>query len=155
MFVWCLANNWSCLKNLFFHFDTQLFYKLKPTKQGLTIDQSDFISFFIRPIRIYSTEREGYLMYFSMNFLWNSDLKVSLMNALFFLSSSPFAQFLNTTSSSHLHKKKNELYLHFSVSLSKIALRFKYETYNPIHYINDIHVLLQRKQGLHDYMKWK
>lgn len=48
-------------------------------------------------------------------------------------------------------QEKNELYLHFSVS--KIALRFKYETYNPIHYINDIHVLLQRKQGLHDYMK--
>lgn len=127
MVVWCLANNWSCLKNHFFHFDTQLFYKLIPTKQGLTIDQSDFISFSIRPIRIYSTESECYLMYFSMNFLWNSDLKVSLINALFFLSSSPFAQFLNTTSSSHLHKKKNELYLYFSVSLSKIALRFKYD----------------------------
>lgn len=52
-------------------------------------------------------------------------------------------------------QEKNELYLYFSVSLSKKALRFKYESYNPIHYINDIHVLLQRKQGLHDYMKWK
>ena len=40
-------------------------------------------------------------MYFSMNFLWNSDRKASLMYPLV-PRDSPFAQFLNTTSSSHL-----------------------------------------------------
>lgn len=44
----------------------------------------------------------SYLTYFSINFLWNSDLRESLMNVFSFLSGSERAQFLNTTSSSHL-----------------------------------------------------
>ena len=63
-----------------------------------------------------------YLTYFSMNFLWNSDRKVSLMKPLFFLASSPLAQFLNTTSSSHLSKWEEEIWstdlLRHSLSLS-------------------------------------
>ena len=48
-----------------------------------------------------------YFVYFSMNFLWNSDRSVSFTNLLsFFWSSTPFAQFLKTTSSSHLKEKK-------------------------------------------------
>lgn len=56
---------------------------------------------FIKHIKLY------YLIYFSMNFLWNSDRSVSFTNLLsFFWSSTPFAQFLKTTSSSHLKEKK-------------------------------------------------
>ena len=44
-----------------------------------------------------------HLMYFSMNFLWKSDRRVSLMKRRSFLSTSPRAQFLKTTSSSHLN----------------------------------------------------
>ena len=55
----------------------------------------------IKHIKLY------YLIYFSMNFLWNSDRSVSFTNLLsFFWSSTPFAQFLKTTSSSHLKRKK-------------------------------------------------
>ena len=44
-----------------------------------------------------------YWIYLFMNFLWNSDRRVSLINLSFLASSSrPLAQFLNTTSSSHL-----------------------------------------------------
>lgn len=43
----------------------------------------------------------SYFTYFSMNFLWKPDLRVSLMNGFSFLSGSSMAQFLNTTSSSH------------------------------------------------------
>lgn len=43
-----------------------------------------------------------HLIYFSMNFLWNSDRIASLIKLGVFLRSSiPRAQFLNTTSSSH------------------------------------------------------
>ncbi|KAG7282704.1 hypothetical protein CRUP_017630 [Coryphaenoides rupestris] len=41
-----------------------------------------------------------------MNFLWNSERSVSLMKRFSFLASStPLAQFLNTTSSSHLRSR--------------------------------------------------
>lgn len=43
----------------------------------------------------------SHFTYFSMNFLWKPDLRVSLMNGFSFLSGSSIAQFLNTTSSSH------------------------------------------------------
>lgn len=43
----------------------------------------------------------SYFTYFSMNFLWKPDLRVSLMKGFSFLSGSSMAQFLNTTSSSH------------------------------------------------------
>ena len=46
-----------------------------------------------------------YLTYFSMNFLWNSDRSVSLIKPRDLRVSSPLAQFLNTTSSSHLYNK--------------------------------------------------
>ena len=46
-----------------------------------------------------------YLTYFSMNFLWNSDRSVSLIKPRDLRASSPLAQFLNTTSSSHLYNK--------------------------------------------------
>ena len=47
-----------------------------------------------------------HLMYFDMNFLWNSERSVSLINRSFLPSSSwPLAQFLKTTSSSHLNRK--------------------------------------------------
>jgi len=48
-----------------------------------------------------------YLMYLSMNFLWNSDRRASFINPRNLLSSSPLAQFLNTTSSSHLKNMNN------------------------------------------------
>lgn len=54
--------------------------------------------------------RTHYLMYFSMNFLWNSDLKLSLIKVLSFFLSSPEAQFLKTTSSSHLKLTKTNLW---------------------------------------------
>ena len=41
-----------------------------------------------------------YLIYFSMNFLWNSDRNESLIKTFGFFSGSERAQFLNTTSSS-------------------------------------------------------
>lgn len=48
-----------------------------------------------------------YLMYLSINFLWNSFLKASLIKpaSFFRFSSVPLAQFLKTTSSSHLKIK--------------------------------------------------
>ena len=42
-----------------------------------------------------------YLIYLSINFLWNSFLRLSLMKAGSLLSGSALLQFLNTTSSSH------------------------------------------------------
>lgn len=48
-----------------------------------------------------------YFTYFSMNFLWNSERRVSLTKRFSRrASSTPFAQFLNTTSSSHLREKE-------------------------------------------------
>lgn len=68
----------------------------------------------IKHIKLY------YLIYFSMNFLWNSDRSVSFTNLLsFFWSSTPFAQFLKTTSSSHLKGKKKTERSYMSVSGDK------------------------------------
>lgn len=51
--------------------------------------------------------QECYFTYFSMNFLWNSERRVSLTKRFSFRdSSTPFAQFLKTTSSSHLKMKQ-------------------------------------------------
>lgn len=96
----------TCLTNPHIH----LF--IKSTNQNSVVfwlNQSKFRCFIVddsSPVFEY-----GYFMYFSMNFLWNSERSVSFMNALFFLSSSPFAQFLNTTSSSHLQNKQVKLTL--------------------------------------------
>lgn len=54
-----------------------------------------------------SSKQVFYFTYFSINFLWNSERSVSLTKRFSFrASSTPLAQFLNTTSSSHLKKKR-------------------------------------------------
>lgn len=59
-----------------------------------------FISIFFNCKEYIRWNKRNYFMYFSMNFLWNSDLNESLMNVSP-LSTSVRAQFLNTTSSFH------------------------------------------------------
>jgi len=49
---------------------------------------------------------KAHLTYFSINLRWNSDLKVSFTKCCFDLSISPLAQFLKTTSSSHLENDR-------------------------------------------------
>lgn len=74
--------------------------KLERTKPPKSNWSLTFLTL-IKHIKLY------YLIYFSMNFLWNSDRSVSFTNLLsFFWSSIPFAQFLKTTSSSHLKGRK-------------------------------------------------
>ena len=54
------------------------------------------------PVVSISPSQETEKTHLSMNFLWNSDLKRSLTNSPFFLSSSVVAWFLKIKSSSHL-----------------------------------------------------
>ena len=109
---WCLytSANRQLFQKIFDNFKNAEIKQKSLTNVVLTNQKLFSLSLPLNPtskkiISIVSIHKSGivhYLMYLSINFLWKSGCKESLIKVFSFLSGSAREQFLNTTSSSHL-----------------------------------------------------